>query len=165
MACLTAVVLTIILLVTRNGEATSAHEPAFFHLTPAQWREASLELKRLIQTHPDPDIHDALYQLIENKIVWLNFQELEEGTNKMATITLMTPEGASEEVPTFAFVYPDLMSSAIQDKAKQLVISHEYNHLTKLLNGSLDKQNFERVTPEQIAVLSEEHLKSVVIDE
>ncbi len=114
---------------SRENGRTSSAKPA----SARNWTEASLVLEKLVKTHPHEDVRVKLNRLVEDNVVFLNFQEgIGMGGEGLATVTYVrTPTHGT--VLTLSIGLSELYNKATSKVYKQLVIYHEYIHIDQQL--------------------------------
>jgi hypothetical protein len=130
------------------GGKTTREQVPHVHSTTAHLAEparintiASLELKRLIRSHPHEEIRGYLYRAIEEGTVWLNFQAelLIPGTISSTALIDISGKGLT---PTLVLNPSELLDTRTSTRKKQLVIYHEYLHLRQLIEKRVPPETF-----------------------
>lgn len=111
----------------------------------SRWGEASLVMKRLIETHPDHEVRTELFRRIDLQEgpdrIFLNFQgEVAGSVEAVATaLTVRTPDG---DLLTLSVNPALLLDPNESTEMKQLVIFHEWIHLKQ--QSSSDQVRYPR---------------------
>lgn len=116
-------------------------------------------LRQLFVTHPAEEIRKDFYERIAQGEVVVNFdKELMNNGRDIATLSLIELSG--RYVPLLAVNEHDLLSNALPNEAKQLIIYHEYIHYRQLTEGRapahtflLQREGENRLTTEEAVIV------------
>lgn len=137
---LCAITITVISKKSAQGNDLVTATPSASADPTRDWGKASLALEKLVKTHPHKDVRVKFNKLIEDNVVFLNFQEnLAMGGEGLATVTwIRTPTHGI--VLTFSVGVSDLLGKRDSRTFKQLVLYHEYIHVDQQLSGRYPKR-------------------------
>ena len=130
----------------------------------AQYKDTSLYLKKIIETHPKKEIRQDLHAMIDTGTVFLNF-ESDIAAGGLATVFVIDINDQPKIVLNIDSNI--LMDPHISNSYRQLVLFHEFQHIKQILQKKYPIDSFRIkegknpiVSPSEIANLYHAELEA-----